>query len=252
MRAILIFLLCCFSVFVNAQSDTLFKEGNTLYNKGKYEEAIKKYEQILQSDKHSAELYFNLANAHYKLNHIAPSIFYYEKAKLLKPKDKDIQNNLGFAQNMTVDAIDEVPEVGFARLFKNLIQTFSSDTWAIIAVIGMILFVLLFLLYHFTDVTSQKRIAFISSIVSVFIAVFSLVIAFQKNNLEKTNNPAIVFAQESRVKADPNKTSEEVFRLHEGTKVQVLETYDDWKKIEISDKTPGWIPVEDIKLLKEF
>ena len=46
--------------------------------------------------------------------------------------------------------------------------------------------------------------------------------------------------------------SEEVFRLHEGTKIQVLDTYEDWKKIQLSDNSIGWIPSEDIKLLSNF
>ncbi|ARV09880.1 ion channel protein [Winogradskyella sp. PC-19] len=252
MKVFLILLFTCFSIYSNAQNDDLFKEGNTLYNQGKYSEAIDKYETILDSNEHSAELYFNLANSHYKLNNIAPSVYYFEKAKQLNPNDKDIENNLAFAQNMTVDAIDKVPEVGFSRIFKNLVNTFSSSMWAKIAISGVLVFVILFLLYHFTSATSQKRIAFVISILGLLIALFSLGIAFQKNSLEKKNNPAIVFAQETRVKADPNKTSEEVFRLHEGTKVQVLESYEDWYKIEIADKTTGWIISEDIKLLKFF
>ena len=153
---------------------------------------------------------------------------------------------------MTVDAIDTLPEVGFSRIFKNIVNTFSSDSWAKLAISGILVFVLFFLLYHFTSATSQKRVAFVISVLGFLVAVFSLVIAFQKNNLEIKNNPAIIFAQESRVKADPNNTSEEVFRLHEGTKVQVLESYENWCKIEIADKTTGWIPSEDVKLLKFF
>ena len=83
-------------------------------------------------------------------------------------------------------------------------------------------------------------------------ACISVALAFQKESLDKKNNPAIVFAQESRVKVDPNQTSEEVFRLHEGTKVQVLETYEDWNKIQLSDNSMGWIPSKDIKLLNVF
>jgi len=245
-------MLACFSVCINAQNDTVFNEGNTLYNQGKYAEAIKKYEALLDKNEHAVALYFNLANAHYKLNNIAPSVYYFEKAKLLSTDDKDIENNLVFAQNMTVDAIDTLPEVGFSRIFKNIVNTFSSDSWAKLAISGILVFVLFFLLYHFTSATSQKRVAFVISVLGFLVAVFSLVIAFQKNNLEIKNNPAIVFAQESRVKADPNNTSEEVFRLHEGTKVQVLESYENWCKIEIADKTTGWIPSEDVKLLKFF
>lgn len=245
-------MLACFSVCINAQNDTVFNEGNTLYNQGKYAEAIKKYEALLDKNEHAVALYFNLANAHYKLNNIAPSVYYFEKAKLLSTDDKDIENNLVFAQNMTVDAIDTLPEVGFSRIFKDIVNTFSSDSWAKLAISGILAFVLFFLLYHFTSATSQKRVAFVISVLGFLVAVFSLVIAFQKNNLEIKNNPAIVFAQESRVKADPNNTSEEVFRLHEGTKVQVLESYENWCKIEIADKTTGWIPSEDVKLLKFF
>ena len=80
----------------------------------------------------------------------------------------------------------------------------------------------------------------------------TLCFAFHKFNLDKKDRPAIVFAQESKVKSEPNLRSEESFRLHEGTKVQVIETYNDWKKIELSDGKVGWISSVDIKMLKEF
>ena len=252
MRAITFLLICCFGVVGFTQNDEAFREANALYNDAKYAEAIDKYESILNTKEHSAELYFNLGNANYKLNNIAPSIYYYEKALLLEPNDKDIQNNLAFAQNMTIDAVDVVPKVGFSRLINNFVNTFNKDTWAKIAVGGVLLFVIIFLAYHFSYSSSKKRIAFVTSIVSLFVACLSVVMAFQKDALNKKDNPAIVFAQESRVKTDPNATSEEVFRLHEGTKVQVVETYDDWKKIQLSDNSTGWIPSKDIKLLKIF
>ena len=252
MRAITILLFCCMSVFGFSQTDEVFKQANTLYNEGKYAEAIDKYKTILETDVHSAELYFNLGNANYKLNNIAPSIYYYEKALQLSPNDKDIENNLAFAQNMTIDAIDKVPQVGFSRIINNIVNTYNTDTWAKIAIGGVMLFVLLFLLYHFSYGTSRKRIAFITSILSLIVACISVAMAFQKESLNKKDNPAIVFVQESRVKVDPNQTSEEVFRLHEGTKVQVLETYDDWKKIQLPDNSIGWIPANDIKMLKNF
>jgi len=237
-------------VFGFAQNSQLFEDANTLYNDGKYAEAIEKYETILASDEHSAEVYFNLGNAHYKLNNTAPSIYYYEKALQLKPKDKEILNNLSFAQNMTIDAIDTVPDVGFNRIFKNMITMASADTWSKIAIAGVLVFVLLFLIYHFAFATTQKRIAFVVSLFSLFVSGVSLVMAFQKTRLDAKDNPAIVFAQESRVKADPNRTSEEVFRLHEGTKIQIIDTYNDWHKIEIADKSVGWIIAEDVKTLR--
>jgi len=252
MKTFTILFLCCFSVLGFSQNNQLFEEANALYNDSKYAEAIDKYESILNGSKHSTELYFNLGNANYKLNNIAPSIYYFEKALQLNPNDKDTLNNLAFAQNMTIDAIDKVPEVGFSRILKNVVNTFNSDTWAKISIAGVFVFVLLFLMYHFSYTSSKKRIAFVISVFSLIVACFSIAMAFQKEGLNKKDNPAIVFAQESRVKADPNQTSEEVFRLHEGTKIQVLEAYEDWNKIQLSDNSIGWIPSKDIKVLKSF
>ena len=76
--------------------------------------------------------------------------------------------------------------------------------------------------------------------------------AFHKFNIDKKNKPAIVFAQESKVKSEPNARSEESFRLHEGTKVQVLDTVNNWKKIKLADGKTGWVASSDIKLLHEF
>ena len=136
----IIYIVIVFTNFTFAQNQTLFEQANTLYNEGKFTEAIKQYESIIDNDKHSSELYFNLANAHYKLNNIAPSIYYYEKAALLNPNDKDIENNLSFAKNMTIDAIDRIPEVGFSKIVKNITNTFEFDSWAWLSVALMVAF----------------------------------------------------------------------------------------------------------------
>ena len=128
----------------------------------------------------------------------------------------------------------------------------SFDNWAKLAVGSILLFAILFLTYHFSYTSTKKRIAFVVSIVSLIVACMSVTLAFQKFSIDKNDNPAIVFAQESRVKIEPNQRSEEAFRLHEGTKVQVLDTINDWKQIKISDGTTGWIRKEDIKLLNSF
>jgi len=240
------FLITTFSV---AQNNTLFEEGNALYNEGKFTDAISKYESILDAEKHSAALYFNLGNAHYKLNNIAPSIYYYEKALQLAPNDKEIQNNIVFARNMTIDAIDVVPEVGFSKLFKNISNTFSFDAWAYISVITMLLFVLLSLLYYFSYSTTRKRLAFIGGSSFLLLCFVSLFFAFNKYDIDKKDRPAIVFQQEALVKSEPNLRSEEAFRLHEGTKVQILDTLENWKKIKLSDGKVGWISSDAIKAL---
>lgn len=239
-----------FTFFASAQNKVLFNAGNKAYNESNFQEAISAYERILDSGVHSTELYFNLANAYYKLNRIAPSIYYYEKALQLSPNDKEIKSNLAFAQNMTIDAIEVIPEVGLSKIFKGFVNTFSFDVWALISVILVIVFVLLFLGYYFSQATAKKRLAFVVSSGSLIVAVVALFFAFQKFEYDRKDQPAIVFAQESEVKTDPNLRSEIAFVLHEGTKVQVLEHYqENWTKIKLSDGKTGWIPNIDIKSL---
>jgi len=252
MKNLVYILSLLFSFGLFAQNKVLFEQGNTLYNDGKYAEAISKYESILDTKKHSADLYFNLANAHYKLNNIAPSIFYYEKALQLAPNDKEIKNNLSFAKNMTVDAIDVVPEVGFSKLFKTITHSMSFDAWAKTAVVLVFVFVVLFLMYYFAYSTGRKRLAFIGSTLSIIMLCIALAFAFQKYALDKKDKPAIVFAQESEVKSEPNLRSEAAFRLHEGTKVQVIDSVSSWSKIKLSDGKTGWISSEAIKTLTAF
>lgn len=252
MKNLIYALVLLFGTVAFSQNTVLFEQANTLYNQGKYAEAIDKYTAILETGKHSAELYFNLANAHYKLNNIAPSIYFYEKALLLAPNDDEIKNNMAFAKNMTIDAIDVIPETGLSKLIKNTTNIMSFDAWAKTSVAFALCFVILFLIYYFAYSTLKKRLAFIGFLTSLFLLCVSLAFAFHKFNIDKKNRPAIVFAQESKVKSEPNSRSEEAFRLHEGTKVQVLDTVNQWKKIKLPDGKTGWIESEDIKLLRDF
>jgi len=245
-------LLLFFCFWANAQNETLFKKANDAYNEGDYVQAAGQYLKILEKGEHSAELYFNLGNSYYKLNQIAPSIYYYEKALLLNPNDTEIKNNLAYSQNMTLDAIEVLPETGLASLYKRFTGYFSFDQWAKIAVFFMILFVLLYIAFYFFSYSTRKRIAFIGSLLAIVLSIISAVFAFIEYEDFKTDNPAIVFAQESQVKAEPNDRSQQAFVLHEGTKVNVLDTLDDWRKIQLSDGKTGWISSESIKLIKDF
>ena len=81
--------LILFFLNTQFQVDVIFDEGNALYNQGNYNGAIEKYTSIINSGSESAELYYNLGNAYYKINDIANSIFYYEKSLLLDPNNND-------------------------------------------------------------------------------------------------------------------------------------------------------------------
>jgi len=247
---LLLLILSCLSG--TAQNPELFEQATTAYNDGKYENAIEHYLKIIENGEHSAALYYNLGNCYYKTNQIAPSIYYYEKALLLSPGDKEIKNNLAYARQMTIDAIEPLPESGLTKIYNSIIGIFTFDQWAYGAVAFIILFVMGYLAYFFLRLSSQKLIAFVSSMTSLIIAFVCVGFAFIQKNSYNANQPAIVFANECLVKSEPNNRSSEVFLLHEGTKVKVLDGLEDYKKIELADGKIGWVHQDEIKLLKDF
>jgi tetratricopeptide (TPR) repeat protein len=231
------------------QSNALFEKANAAYNNGNYPEAVSRYNEVLKNGEESAELYFNLANAHYKLNHIGESIYNYEKALLLDPGDKSIKNNLGFAQNMVIDDIKEVPKSGLSNFINNMISVFSFNGWAWIAIVGIAVFATLFLLYYFSIASKLKRVFFTVSITALIITFISLIFAFHLKNVTQNNTYAIVFSEEVPVRNEPNLRGNELFLLHEGTKVQILNTFQDWVQLELVNGSKGWMDKSSIKFL---
>ncbi len=239
-----------FSASLYAQTPSqLFEVGNAHYAEGRYQEAIDAYRNVLDSDMESAALYYNLANAHYKLNNVAPSIYYYEKAKLLNPTDTEIKNNAQFAQKMKIDAITPLPENIFKKWHNTILNLLTTDGWAYTTLVFVFLFIVLFLGYYFTTRPTTKRALFVTFSFSLLFAGLSLMFAYSAFAKAEKNNPAIVFAAESQVKSEPNLASSDAFVLHEGTKVIVLDSVKNWQKILLADGKKGWIQAADLKEL---
>lgn len=249
----LVFLLLIIANFTSAQSlDSLFVSANENYRNGEYEKAIKVYEEIIDQNAISSELYYNLGNAYYKLNKVGPTIFYYEKALQLNPQNQDVKNNLVFAKRLALDNIEEVPKTLLQKLNANYLQQLTYNQWAIVVVLLAIVSSLLFLLFYFAEIPKKKRLYFTTSMIGFILLIITTFITYNQYSQTKKNIQAIVFAEKTEVRNAPTLNSEEVFTLHEGTKVKVLDTIDNWKKIKIADGKQGWIIAEEIKLLNTF
>ena len=215
MRYFLIF--WAVSLIGSSQAGESFESGNQFYNSGNYQKAASEYRSVLSENLHSASLYYNLANCYYKLNEVALSIFYYEKALQLSPNNSDYKSNLSFAKNMTIDDIEVVPEIGLSKIGKSIINVFNFDVWAIFSVAFVLVFVILFLGYYFSNATTKKRLAFIVSSSALVLAIICLFFAQQKYHFTINDKPAIVFVKETDIKTEHNLRSEVMFTLHEGT-----------------------------------
>ena len=237
-------------IFQVSLAQNAFEQGNQYYQKENFQAAISSYESIINSGKESAEVYFNLGNCYYKLHKVGPAVYNYEKALLLNPNDQEIKTNLDFARKMAIDDIKIIPKVGFHKLIQDFTSTYHYDTWAWIAIGLAFIFLLSFLGYYFSSLAWKKRVFFSGMflfLLGILLSVSSGI--FERNRLEN-EKPAIVFAETAPVKSEPKTSSPDTFILHEGTKVYILESIANWKKIELTDETTGWIESSAIKELK--
>ena len=243
------FIVSTFSLKAQAPVSPLFEEGNTAYNNGDFFKAVTLYEQTLLTGKHSASLYFNLGNAYYRLNKVAESIYNYEKARQLDPENEDFKVNSAFAQNMTIDAIEPLPESQLSQVQNSLYAIASASIWSKIVVLFVWLFAIFFSIYLLNKTIKLKRLFFVLSLFSLILFLSSFTIKFFANAEQENKKYAIIFSNEINIWSEPNLRAEIQFTLHEGTKVELLDSLDEWEKIRIANGSEGWIKNASLKSL---
>ena len=243
------FIVSTLSLKAQAPVSPLFEEGNTAYNNGDFFKAVTLYEQTLLTGKHSASLYFNLGNAYYRLNKVAESIYNYEKARQLDPENEDFKVNSAFAQNMTIDAIEPLPESQLSQVQNSLYAIASASIWSKIVVLFVWLFAIFFSIYLLNKTIKLKRLFFVLSLISLILFLSSFTIKFFANAEQENKKYAIIFSNEINIWSEPNLRAEIQFTLHEGTKVELLDSLDEWEKIRIANGSEGWIKNASLKSL---
>lgn len=240
-KLVLILLVLPISHVFAKSVNTVFSEGNEAYTNKNYKAAIELYEQISREGFESAELYYNLGNAYLKLNQLGKSILYFEKAKKINPFDEDINFNLQIANQKTLDNLEEDQESMIKRWWFNFLNIFTLTTWAAITIVLFALGLGFYLLYVFSS-NKKLKISFFATALSCLILFgATFFFASQKNRIQEGTKYAIVLAGSVTAKSAPINGAD-LFILHEGSKVKILESQQDWIKIKLSNNNVGWIP----------
>jgi len=253
MRKSIIFCLILFVIsglHLSAESASgKFNEATDLYKNGKYAEAGSLYQELLNSGYQSAEIYYNLGNSYFKIDKIPDAILYYERGKRLSPDDEDINFNLKIANLKIVDKIQSVPKLFFMEWYESLYSMYSSGTWAnVIIILSWLIF--LFLAGYFLIWSAVvRKISFFAAMLSFVIVIVCIVFSVEQSNIEEARNDAIIFTPSVYIKSSPDKESTDLFILHEGTKVSILDEVGSWKKIKIADGNVGWLPDKTIEII---
>lgn len=239
-------LVLLFAFTLQAQEDQLQK-ANELYTKEKFKESIDAYNQILMTNMESPEVYYNLGNAYFKTNQFPKAILNYERAKLLSPDDEDINFNLQVANQHVVDAIQELPGIFITRWWNSLINSQTTDAWAVISIITFVIFLILAGLYFFARSVDIRRVAFFSAWVLFGVSMLTWSFAATQKSRLVNHNYAIVMAPTVTVKSSPSEKGTNLFIVHEGLKVKVTDKLGDWLEVKLADGNKGWLLNESIE-----
>ena len=230
--------------------DSLWNAANEAYAQGRWEDAVNDYTAIAEASMESAPLWCNLGSAWYKSGNLGKAILCYERALKLDPSYEDAKYNLELLNAMKLDRLESVPELILATWMKNLGRTLDSDSWAVCFLVFLVLTLAMVLLFILGSSATSRRAGFFTGVVCLLLAVASLSFSlWQKNEYMKADK-AIIMKPVSSVKSSPSGDSaKDLFVLHEGTKVQVLDNVGGWSNIELSDGRQGWLPSSDIEII---
>ena len=230
------------TVVTKAMADSAYTQGN-------YQQAISDYEDLLKQGV-SADIYYNLGNAYYRMDDMTRAVLNYERALLLAPGDRDIRFNLQMARSKTIDKIIPETELFFVTWYRSLVNQMSVDQWARVALISLALAIVLALVYLFANRIWLRKLGFFGAILLIIVFVLGNVFAqYQKSGLLDRRG-AIIMGSAVTVKSTPAQNGTDLFILHEGTKVTITDgQLKDWKQVRVADGKEGWVETSQIEII---
>ncbi len=229
--------------------DVLWERAGRLYAAGDYNGAAATYDSIVNEGWESAPLYYNLGCSYFKAGKSGEAILNYYRAQRLSPGDEDVAYNLAYAESFVKDKIEAVPEFVLARWFSRARSMMGVDSWAVLSIVMLGLLLISLGFYLLAERRRIRKTGFVVGILSAVVMLLSIAFGVSARSALLNQEEAIVLSTAAVVKASPERTGKDLFILHEGTKVEVLDTFGEWSEIRIADGNEGWIRSSSIEII---
>ena len=218
-----------------------FTKANFYYNESRYDTALVIYEKILNEGYVSVPLLYNIGNTYFKLRNYPMAILHYEKALKIDPTNEDTRHNLAIANALITDKIEPMPVFFLTNWWRSTGNLMSANGWTKTSLELFGLLLVLVFLYITARTKGVRKTTFFSSIIVLILLVCSSIFSYQKHKYLNERNEAIVMTPTITVKSSPSASGVDLFVLHEGSKVEIIDNADKWDKIKIADGSVGWM-----------
>ena len=233
-----------------AYPDSLWNAGVAAYSEGRWDDAAAQWSSLASLGLASPELYCNLGDAAFKAGDIPHAVLWYERCLKLDPSYEDARYNLELVSSLVQDKIDVVPEFFLLTWVRKLCWMLPSDAWAVAALVLFALMLAALLVFLLAGGPGWKKTGFFSALVLLVLLGFALSFAaWQKADFRKAD-AAVVVKAVVPVKSSPSGSDgKDLFILHEGTKVRILDSVGEWLNISLSDGRQGWMPLQTVEII---
>ena len=224
-------------------------QADSAYARADYEAAVKLYGKLAEQNL-TTDICYNLGCAYYRLDDIAHSVLWFERALKLSPSDKDVFFNLELARTKTIDRIIPQHEFILFTYFHRVTNWFSLRTWTTIALLSFVLMLVCLLVFWASGSMAIRKSTFSSAIVLLLFTILSNVCALKQRNFKQAHTSGIITAPAVTVKSTPADNGNDLFVLHEGSKVEIRDSsLKEWCEVSIADGKVGWIPKKTFDLI---
>lgn len=221
--------------------------GDQLYRQGDYAVAIDYYGLALSANYASAELYYNLGNAYYRVDNIGMAILNYERALRLKPSMKDALENLELANARTADRITVLPRLLVVRLVDWLCTAITPSHWRVICLVILALLGMAFVVLRLSPSRNLRKAGLAACFATAFLFIIATLLMIGSSSRFSAHRDAIILDPSIVMKSSPESSSTDKMILHEGTKVHIGDELSGWYKITIADGTTGWCRADEVE-----
>lgn len=243
MRSFILIALALFSLHGISFSATPaedFDAANRLFEGGKFAEAKRGYEALVARGSWSANLFYNLGNAEFRLGESGAAALDYERALALEPGHAEAAQNLRFVRERAGSRIAE------PRWWEMLFPSVRGDVFAIAASAAGWLAVVTFLAALLTRGPAPMGL-WCGFLFALALAIYAGAGVWRD---ARNASLGVVIAKQADAKAAPADRSALAETLTAGSRVRVLSERGEWVYCELPAKGRGWLPAASVRKVR--
>lgn len=240
-----------------ASSQSTIEKADSAYNAGNFRTALSLYNEVLDKDGASTELYYNIGNANFRLGRVGEAIVSYERSLRLDPSNTNARVNLAYVNSL----LKGLPEDGssfLSNVNQQVVSIASPDTWGVIAFVLFLAVLACVAIYLFASKTTLRKAGFFGGIVVVLLFVYAFIISWQTAHNQHRDDIGIVTSANAKLVSNPGtnkERGEKTISIPEGSKVEILDslaTPNDpvtalWYNVALNNNTQAWIDASDVE-----